>query len=502
MPNSDCKLFYPSLYLLEFLRINIDENIGRPMLPSIPNENAYLNRVVKPIYDLCIEVEGSIMGTTISIEKNNGIKRPCECTIAHDISLENVSRMHELSEAFHAISLRHTCLMSILEQFSKLSSRAGDLSFNKLNGEIPNLDGLTNVEVMCLTGNRLNGNIPDGIKGRQSRTNLFRSFSEEGNLELGGCLENYPCQKDRYSLHINCGGEKSIVGNVVYEGDQYEGGAAKFHPMTDYWGFSSTGHFWDHNRTINDYTAQNVSVLGMNHSGLYTRARLSPLSFTYYGRCLADGNYTVLMHDFIIRYNVMAPTLGLVSYLPILETYFISNLASVRSLQLELKSLIEEFEKLDKFHMEQMEEEVTARNAHMHQQKVGSLECFMVAKSSVEEFSKTDIVEGNIMVLMHDFIIRYNVMAPTLGLVSYLPILETYFINNLARVRSLQLELKSLIEEFEKLDKFHMEQMEEEVAARNAHIHQQKVGSLECFMVAKSSAEEFSKTDIVEAWTH
>ena len=29
-------------------------------------------------------------------------------------------------------------------------------------------------------------------------------------------------------------------------------------------------------------------------------------------------------------------------------------------------------------------------------------------------------------------------------------------------------------------------------------IHQQKVGSLECFMVAKSSAEEFSKTDIVE----
>uniref|UniRef100_F6HD08 Uncharacterized protein n=2 Tax=Vitis vinifera TaxID=29760 RepID=F6HD08_VITVI len=139
--------------------------------------------------------------------------------------------MHELSEAFHAISLRHTCLMSILEQFSKLSSRAGDLSFNKLNGEIPNLDGLTNVQVMCLTGNRLNGNILDGIKGRQSRT------------ELGGCLENYPCQKNRYSLHINCGGEKSTVGNVVYEGDQYEGGAAKFHPMTDYWGFSSTGHF-------------------------------------------------------------------------------------------------------------------------------------------------------------------------------------------------------------------------------------------------------------------
>ena len=77
MPNSDCKLFYPSLYLLEFLRINIDENIGRPMLSSIPNENAYLNRVVKPIYDLCVEVKGSIMGTTISIEKNNGPISAC-----------------------------------------------------------------------------------------------------------------------------------------------------------------------------------------------------------------------------------------------------------------------------------------------------------------------------------------------------------------------------------------------------------------------------------------
>ena len=70
-PNPDRELLCPGLYLLEFLKINIDENIGQPMLLSIPNENAYLNRVVKPIYELCVEVEGSIMGTTISIEKNN-----------------------------------------------------------------------------------------------------------------------------------------------------------------------------------------------------------------------------------------------------------------------------------------------------------------------------------------------------------------------------------------------------------------------------------------------
>nr|WIV69098.1 PUCXE21 protein [Pyrus ussuriensis] len=54
-----------------------------------------------------------------------GLKRLCEYTIAQDISLENVSNMYELSEAFHAMSLRHTCILFILEQFEKLSARPG-----------------------------------------------------------------------------------------------------------------------------------------------------------------------------------------------------------------------------------------------------------------------------------------------------------------------------------------------------------------------------------------
>ena len=117
---------------------------------------------------------------------------------------------------------------------------------------------------------------------------------------------------DRYSLHINCGGAETTIGNIVYQGDQYEGGAAKFHPMSDNWGFSSTGHFWDHSISINDYIAQNVSVLRMNNSGLYTRARLSPLSLTYYGRCLANGNYTVKLHfaEIIFRSNRSFYSLG------------------------------------------------------------------------------------------------------------------------------------------------------------------------------------------------
>ncbi|KAK7405887.1 hypothetical protein VNO78_07499 [Psophocarpus tetragonolobus] len=54
-----------------------------------------------------------------------GLKRLSEYTIAQDISLENVSSMYELSEAFNAISLRHTCILFILEHFDKLCGKPG-----------------------------------------------------------------------------------------------------------------------------------------------------------------------------------------------------------------------------------------------------------------------------------------------------------------------------------------------------------------------------------------
>ncbi|XP_022746480.1 condensin complex subunit 1 [Durio zibethinus] len=60
----------------------------------------------------------------------------------------------------------------------------------------------------------------------------------------------------------------------------------------------------------------------------------------------------------------------------------------------ELKVCIEEFEeKLNKFHMEKKEQEVTARNAEIHQQKVGNIEGFVMAGNG-EERAESDIVEG------------------------------------------------------------------------------------------------------------
>ncbi|KAL3626093.1 hypothetical protein CASFOL_029642 [Castilleja foliolosa] len=49
-----------------------------------------------------------------------GLKRLCEYAIAQDISVENVSLMFELSEAFNALSLRNACILFILDNFDKL----------------------------------------------------------------------------------------------------------------------------------------------------------------------------------------------------------------------------------------------------------------------------------------------------------------------------------------------------------------------------------------------
>ncbi|XP_062231321.1 ARM REPEAT PROTEIN INTERACTING WITH ABF2-like isoform X2 [Phragmites australis] len=54
-----------------------------------------------------------------------GLKRLCEYTIAKDVNLDNISDMYDLSEAFHAVSLRHTCILFILEQFDKICTRPG-----------------------------------------------------------------------------------------------------------------------------------------------------------------------------------------------------------------------------------------------------------------------------------------------------------------------------------------------------------------------------------------
>lgn len=104
---------------------------------------------------------------------------------------------------------------------------------------------------------------------------------------------------DGCSLHVNCGGNDFTVKEnnrqLDYEGDaQVEGGSARYFRSNKYWGFSSTGDFMD---DANDQNTRFIeSTQSTNLSELYSGARASPLSLTYFRYCLENGNYNVSLH--------------------------------------------------------------------------------------------------------------------------------------------------------------------------------------------------------------
>nr|XP_043623484.1 probable LRR receptor-like serine/threonine-protein kinase At1g07650 isoform X2 [Erigeron canadensis] len=191
-----------------------------------------------------------------------------------------------------------------------------DLSFNNLGGEIPDLSGVNNLRLMFLSGNSLNGSVPGWIKDNGDKKryvdlsynklneesiptlcdheslNLFRSYNGI-NSDLAKCLKS--CSKEYYSVNINCGGKRALIGKKYYEEDLDLAGPAHFEPLIrEHWGFSNTGSIkWDSDDT-EKFTVTTTS--SMNDSQLYATARHSPLSLTYYGRCLANGNYTLTLH--------------------------------------------------------------------------------------------------------------------------------------------------------------------------------------------------------------
>ena len=98
------------------------------------------------------------------------------------------------------------------------------------------------------------------------------------------------------SLNINCGGKGEKIGDTNYDDDTQPGGPSKLYQSGTNWAFSSTGHFADDNHNLDSYIKSSDSGILGNEMQLYSDARLSPLSLTYYGFCLVNGNYTVKLH--------------------------------------------------------------------------------------------------------------------------------------------------------------------------------------------------------------
>lgn len=99
----------------------------------------------------------------------------------------------------------------------------------------------------------------------------------------------------KYTLFINCGGKATNIRETRFEADSEERGASLMY-LGENWAFSSTGNFMDNGVDGDNYIATNTSTLNMLDSELYTKARLSPLSLTYYGLCMLKGSYTVQLH--------------------------------------------------------------------------------------------------------------------------------------------------------------------------------------------------------------
>jgi hypothetical protein len=82
---------------------------------------------------------------------------------------------------------------------------------------------------------------------------------------------------------------------LTYDDDSNEVGPASFHRSGSNWALSNTGHFFE--SSLEDYhTWSNKTNLSIDNGELYMDARVSPLSLTYYGFCLGNGNYTVNLH--------------------------------------------------------------------------------------------------------------------------------------------------------------------------------------------------------------
>ncbi|KAH9698922.1 putative LRR receptor-like serine/threonine-protein kinase [Citrus sinensis] len=193
-----------------------------------------------------------------------------------------------------------------------------DLSFNDLTGGIPNTFKKLFLYELYLTGNMLNGTLPDWIysnvrdKGdlacnefifpepethknlpnNNSRINL--TFPEEILREY--CPAGQKKSQYNYNLHINTGGEEHNIEGIRYEADNSTSNFYVNKPAYN-WAYSCNGYFLADSTADSRAFVQKVTCgAAVTDAPLYDEARLCPNSLKYYGFCLRNGNYTVSLY--------------------------------------------------------------------------------------------------------------------------------------------------------------------------------------------------------------
>ncbi|KAG2324390.1 hypothetical protein Bca52824_007118 [Brassica carinata] len=131
---------------------------------------------------------------------------------------------------------------------------------------------------------------------QKKEANLFSSTGPlvANNYSNVYCLSSNMCPKTLYGLHINCGGDELTINGTKYEADDTD---SNYFESRTGWVSSNTGSFLDDERHLKVPTIwTNTSELKIPDPSLYTYARLSAISLTYYAFCLGDGRYTVNLH--------------------------------------------------------------------------------------------------------------------------------------------------------------------------------------------------------------
>ncbi|MBA0662533.1 hypothetical protein Goklo_006637, partial [Gossypium klotzschianum] len=174
-----------------------------------------------------------------------------------------------------------------------------------ISGEIPEyVWKMTALRVLDLSFNSINGEL-EGVIPPGELKFLEEVFQCENDFKCEECKYAENVSFNSHSLYVNCGGDDVSINGKTYIGDRTfgSGGAATLYRNGDNWGFSNTGDFRDDDDEANSQLRFTKAVQSTNLSELYTTARLSPLSLTYYHYCLENGNYNVTLHFAEIQFS-------------------------------------------------------------------------------------------------------------------------------------------------------------------------------------------------------
>ncbi|KAK9004796.1 hypothetical protein V6N11_042252 [Hibiscus sabdariffa] len=180
----------------------------------------------------------------------------------------------------------------------------------------PKLNNLSNLEILVLRSCNLIGELPKSLESFTNLQTLDLSYNNFTNTGVEGCNRDgllvvfssntystvVPYTSALHSLYINCGGAVTNVGNITYEADPENKLPSIYYRSPKYWAFSSTGIFLNGENNKNNFVTKNEN-LSRVVGELYTDARLSPSSLTYYAFCLHNAMYNVSLHFAEIQFT-------------------------------------------------------------------------------------------------------------------------------------------------------------------------------------------------------